>query len=230
MSPQKCKAKPIYGMETKFCECQCGCTIPAFDAKGRPVRFVKGHSHKSKEYQNPTEKLCGGCKNLLPADAFHKRYSKSLNGNKYLRLRSRCKECETNYKNVNRKHFNEWHSQHRKEQKSLGNIKYWIEGRLTSFRKKTPESDLDTKSLVAIYEQQQGLCYYTGIKMVFSQGFPHIDGISLDKLDPTKGYNKNNVVFCCYAINTMKGARTEQEFYDTMKLILARKYEAKPLV
>lgn len=210
-------------METKFCECQCGSIIAAFDTKGRPVRFVKGHSNKSKQYQNPTEKLCRSCNKMLPADAYHNRYSKSVDGKKYLRLRSKCKECEANYIDANRDRLNEWHRQHRKEQKSLGNIRYWIEGRLASFRNKSSDCDLDTDFLAALYEQQQGLCYYTGKPMVFSQGKTHPDGISLDKLNPSIGYTKANVVFCCFAINTMKGSRTEQEFYDAMKQILAYK-------
>lgn len=46
--------------------------------------------------------------------------------------------------------------------------------------------------------------------------------ISLDKKTPQNGYMVGNVVFCTFWINTMKGRRTEAEFYSTMELILAR--------
>lgn len=52
--------------------------------------------------------------------------------------------------------------------------------------------------------------------------------MSLDKLDPDKGYMIDNVVFCCYGINTMKWNNTEEEFYDLMIKILKYKNKLSP--
>jgi hypothetical protein len=47
--------------------------------------------------------------------------------------------------------------------------------------------------------------------------------ISLDKLTPSKGYTKGNVVWCTYLINTCKNMLTEDEFYKICAKILSVK-------
>lgn len=58
--------------------------------------------------------------------------------------------------------------------------------------------------------------------MVFGwvNGKINSDTLSLDKLDPSKGYIKGNVVWCSYLINTMKQNMTEEQFYTFIEGIL----------
>lgn len=46
--------------------------------------------------------------------------------------------------------------------------------------------------------------------------------MSLDKLDPDKGYIQGNVVWCSYLTNTMKQNMKEDEFYILLSSILER--------
>lgn len=101
---------------------------------------------------------------------------------------------------------------------------------LHSYRTRTKRKglcpvDLTAEGLLALYHKQNGKCYYSGIEMIWNNygtgyGANAPNAMSLDRLDPAKGYTKNNVVLCTHAVNTMKLRLQEQEFYDTCKLIL----------
>ncbi len=63
--------------------------------------------------------------------------------------------------------------------------------------------DLDYKFLENLYNQQKGCCYYTGIPMKL-KGNKDFDMISLDRIDSSLGYTKDNVVFCLNCVNFLK--------------------------
>ena len=44
--------------------------------------------------------------------------------------------------------------------------------------------------------------------------------VSIDKIDSTKGYTKNNIQLICMECNQMKSDITEDELYDFCKSIL----------
>lgn len=92
-------------------------------------------------------------------------------------------------------------------------------------------SDLTVEYLVELYSQQNGCCYYSNEKMVFGwiDGKVQHNTLSLDKLDPTKGYVKENVVWCSYLANTMKQDMNEQQFYNYMLKILENNGKEKTI-
>ncbi len=62
------------------------------------------------------------------------------------------------------------------------------------------------------------ICYYTGTKLTLNTNQPNT--ISLDRIDNSKGYTKDNVVFCCQFVNYMKGTLTHEQFIFACKLII----------
>jgi hypothetical protein len=143
-------------------------------------------------------------------------------GGTYEALESRCKECESLSQR-------EWFAtpagkKTKKERRARTRqtIRGWLHERVAGWRKKTPASDLTTEHLVDLFEKQNGLCYFTGVPLKLGVHAVDADGISLDKLTPALGYMTGNVVFCTFSTNTMKGALTEAEFYEKMRLILSK--------
>ncbi len=61
-------------------------------------------------------------------------------------------------------------------------------------------------------ERQQGLCYWTSVPMVPSIESYNLFQPSLDRLDPTRGYDPDNVVLVCWATNAAKGSSSVAEF------------------
>ena len=105
----------------------------------------------------------------------------------------------------------------------MGEIRYYIQERISEWRKKAgPPSDLTVDFLVDLYQRQKGKCYYSGIPLVLNSRKGHAvpNSISLDRIDPDKGYTQRNVVWCTYFVNTMKGNLTESEFLGLLRLIL----------
>jgi hypothetical protein len=171
------------------------------------------------------EKLCKDCRQ--PASetvvfGFHKYTLKD--GIKYCE-RSTCRACEAKiareYTAANKNKRAEIKKRHR--DKYFGTIKYHVQEKIATWRKASCiPSDLTVEYLVELYEKQGGYCHYSGEKMVFGwvDGKVHHNSLSLDKLNPNKGYVRGNVVWCTYLVNTMKRNMTVEEFYTTIDKIL----------
>lgn len=80
---------------------------------------------------------------------------------------------------------------------------------------------LSEQDIIDIYNLQEGKCYYSGLKM--STGIGDINSkescLSIDRVDSSKGYEKDNVVLCCTGINIMKNNLDKNEFINFCKLI-----------
>lgn len=134
----------------------------------------------------------------------------------------RCRECEKSKAAEYR--IQPGYYEHRKiyKKNKSKDIKFHIQEKISQWRKKTPHSNLETDYLVDLFNNQNGLCYYTNAPMIIGgdRSKELNDFLSLDKLDPIKGYMKGNVVWCTYLVNTVKQSMNETEFYSFLELIL----------
>lgn len=80
-------------------------------------------------------------------------------------------------------------------------------------KQKTPDTDLIVDDLYYQILNQMFNCFYTDQRMVriISSKDRKTNGLSIDKLIPSKGYIKGNIVFCCDKINTMKNDLSMKE-------------------
>lgn len=94
-------------------------------------------------------------------------------------------------------------------------------------KKRFKNFNLTLEYLKEIWEQQNGICPYTGIKLQLATYTTNhnnpIYTASLDRIDSSKGYEIDNVQFISTAINYMKNTMSHE---DTIKLcnIIAQKY------
>lgn len=63
--------------------------------------------------------------------------------------------------------------------------------------------------ILKLAAEQDFICYYSGLKMVVGDNFK---APSLDRIDSAKGYEKDNVVLCCRAMNYAKSEYDEESF------------------
>jgi hypothetical protein len=61
------------------------------------------------------------------------------------------------------------------------------------------EHDITLQHLQDTWDRQNGQCFYTGIPMNFNKNEWKV---SLERLDTSKGYTKDNIVLCCLELNT----------------------------
>ena len=115
-------------------------------------------------------------------------------------------------------------------------FKYYANKARSRSKQKGYETDLNIQYLKQLWDNQNGLCPYTGIEMELGRTSGDEDikktpiKASLDRIDPNKGYFKGNVEFVCYCINVMKNDFTKKETIEYVNLIKSKslqKYKDK---
>lgn len=98
---------------------------------------------------------------------------------------------------------------------------------LYSAAKRRPTENMVTiEDLMEMWERQAGICALSGLQMSWGRGrnggkkLPN--SISLDRIDGTNGYEKDNVRFVCWQANLFKN-----EWTDAEMLVMARAIVAK---
>lgn len=90
-------------------------------------------------------------------------------------------------------------------------------------RSKNP-CDLTVEFLEKMLESQGGLCFYSGLRMVFE---PYGRGrnpysVSIDQKVPGKGYTKDNVALCCWAVNSGKSDLPYEEYVNICNAVVKK--------
>lgn len=70
--------------------------------------------------------------------------------------------------------------------------------------------NLTAAELVALWEQQDRRCALSGVLMTWGSGLEPTT-ISIDRLNPKRGYVKGNVRLICFALNSLRGAGTDAQ-------------------
>lgn len=84
------------------------------------------------------------------------------------------------------------------------------------------DRNFSLRDMVEMYKAQKGLCYYTQIPLEAGPGFKG-KNISLDRLDSSGNYTRENTVMCCSEVNRMKGQLTLEELdWWVDKLVMGR--------
>lgn len=145
------------------------------------------------------DRTCCNCKRTFPIEDFPKATNKS--GHRY-----RCKEC----------------SQKRENELKSNNLRTYF-GDLLKTSKRSAKTrkidcyDLDVDFLLDLYNQQNGKCAITGIPMTHIAGQGIIPtNISMDRIDNSLGYTKDNVQLTCRFINHAKMNMSMEQFTDLL--------------
>ena len=89
-----------------------------------------------------------------------------------------------------------------------------------SHKRRKLEFNLSLYFLKDLYHEQNGKCFYTGIKMALKPT-NHLlydpFSVSLDRINPLKGYTKDNIALCCYGINVLKGMHSQKMLYKVLQ-------------
>lgn len=91
-------------------------------------------------------------------------------------------------------------------------------------KSKNLECDITLDFLYQLYKKQEGLCALSGIKMTYDVLSGRTStNISIDKIDPIKGYTQDNIQLVCMAVNEMKNDRSIEELQYFCECILNKK-------
>jgi hypothetical protein len=142
----------------------------------------------------------------------------------YRILMSLCRACERKQAKVYRAQPGARATKQRYNIAHASDIKLFVQERMSRWRKQTPGSDLTVNYLIDLYHQQGGKCHYSGIALDFSTPHRHASphSMSLDRIEPEKGYRCGNVAWCTYFVNTMKGPLCQTELLGLLRRIIDR--------
>jgi hypothetical protein len=135
------------------------------------------------------KKKCYLCGKIKPLAEFRK-HKQTLHNNRYFV----CGPCEKTYQ-IGYKYRN--------EEKFLRSLMHTAKGRC---RKRGIRYQIDFDFIYDMYKKQQGKCALTGISLEVRRperpnGARSPYSISIDRINPAKGYAKNNVRIVCWMIN-----------------------------
>ena len=78
---------------------------------------------------------------------------------------------------------------------------------------------LDEQFLLALFNRQGGLCYWYGIPMVPSSEKKDPQNPSVDRLDTSRGYERDNVVLCTQSATYGRNSYSAEVFAAFVRLI-----------
>ena len=88
-------------------------------------------------------------------------------------------------------------------------------------KKRGLDFDIDTNYLVELHTHQDKKCAISGIELTTICGQGKVPtNISIDRIDSSKGYTKNNIQLVCYSINLMKRDFSHEVFMSFFNQVL----------
>lgn len=92
-------------------------------------------------------------------------------------------------------------------------------------------SDIDDLFLIALLKKQEGLCYYSKQTLdfpKFKKDRNHLSA-SIDRIDSSKGYTKDNIVWCAWGCNAGKNKFSYETYYNLCKAVVENKVKEQGL-
>ena len=158
---------------------------------------------------NEKTKRCGLCREMKSLTLFHH------NKNQSDGYQTRCIECSKKYVNENINKIRNTRKNYRKShydiiRKNIKRYERTLKGKLMQWKTGAKKRNISFEITLSDLEKIPMICYYTGVPLTLERNEWY--SISLDRLDSSKGYTKENIVFCCGFINRMKNNLTYGQF------------------
>jgi 5-methylcytosine-specific restriction endonuclease McrA len=158
-----------------------------------------------------------------------------LNRCKKRGLRNFCNNsCSGTFRNkiMSTEYWKEQYKKHPVFKSTAGNkldefspFRYFLNTGRGSMVKLKDDIHVNVNDLKELWEKQNGTCPYTGIKMILPKStndkIHSLKKASLDRIDSSLGYTKDNIEFVCMAINYAKNNRSSEEMKNFIKDIIS---------
>lgn len=136
----------------------------------------------------------------------------------------RCKECiligTRKYKR--KKRMDPEHRKMEGVKQKERRVRLWQNTLVHESKNRKHENNLTVQDINEMFDKQDGLCYWFKIPLIPSNSKKHPQQPSLDRLDTTKGYTKENVVLSCYAANIGRNETDLDAWEKFLNLLLVK--------
>lgn len=153
--------------------------------------------------------ICSKCLLYLSAENYSPcKRAKLRNGLSYV-----CKKCQAKEQ-----------KERREQMLETDTLDYLLKKRLYDAlnrgKLKNMYCDIDLEFMRELWNKQKGKCALTGIQMTTDKHGRTNTNVSIDRIDSTKGYTKDNVQLVCSVINFMKSNLKLSDFEYYCKAIV----------
>lgn len=93
-----------------------------------------------------------------------------------------------------------------------GRAKIFLQSCKRSATKRKQVFDLTVSDVVNFWNKQNKICAYSGVEMTLEAN--KLNTVSIERIDSSVGYTKENTVLVCYIINRMKSDFKYEDFYQ----------------
>ena len=171
------------------------------------------------------EKLCIACGSVKPIEEFSPNKPKTQFKTSKQSHRTYCKACvrekaakwradKPGYRGSGRTRSID--SEYRAVMSAIRQRLVDARSRCRKLKREAPTtSDLH---LLEVFKSQQGKCALSGVTLSLEKDHPHC--LSLDKIDPSKGYEDGNVQWLSWYVNRAKGEMTLEVFLSMCETVL----------
>lgn len=93
---------------------------------------------------------------------------------------------------------------------------------LRRIRDRDPNCNITLEDLLDIWNKQEGKCTYSKVKLQpskYKSSNNQIYTLSIDRIDSSKGYTKDNIQFISIAMNHMKNNMSHEETLELIKIL-----------
>lgn len=156
--------------------------------------------------QKQGQRRCGQCKQILPLESFYRLKSGRYGG--------KCKSCSTS--SSREYHYARYSS-----------LDTYATEVIKALNKRKHHNSLAPKDIINQFTKQNGLCYYTGDKLLLEAN--SLLTISVDRIDPLLPYQRDNMVLCCHIVNLMKQQLQVSEFINWCQKVVIKHSQSNPL-
>ena len=88
-------------------------------------------------------------------------------------------------------------------------------------RRRPTVNPITTDEVMVIWKKQNGRCAVSGVEMTWGKGRIMPTSVSIDRLDGSRGYEKDNIRLVCYQVNTFRGRWSDEQMLVMAKAIIA---------
>jgi len=135
-----------------------------------------------------------------------------------------CKDCSRKNRKPQKKYIGDNLERHLKSRirSAKENIR-----RKSEYRKESLGFDIDFQCLMKMYNDQRGLCAISNLPMTTKHGQGRIGtNVSIDRIDSSKGYTKDNIRLVRDHVNVMMSDMTDSEFFNYITYIVKHNKDA----
>lgn len=171
------------------------------------------------EFSTKVTRQCSGCHEIKEVSLFYRR-GKGFD--------SYCIPCRKHISLVWKNQNKDWQKGYNKKRntpeirrqwKNNNPLAYLVSNARANAKKHGRICTITKDHLLVLFNNQQGLCYYTGRPMYFGSGTD--DSVSLDRINSLLGYTPDNIVLCQYKVNVVKNNLTISELLEFCKDVLS---------